>query len=1200
MTESEFWSWFNQAREFLSKKQLTQALYAIDRALAADPSSAQAWNVKAFLLCLVLRVDEGIAAINRALELAPGDAGNWRFKASVLRNLDTGGIEEWPFGEEAKAAEMWATELEKHPESAALPSQAQAIVHAIALFISGPDWDAIHSILLQQQQLLFTDFAEHTLKLLEQYAEQNDDPDKQDRVSWLCVHGALLNDARRYGIERAWSAFEAYRRFIGHPLSVDLLMPPIPHRVEIWHVPLISSGANPDTGELEDIPLPPSVEEPIHHLRGLLLNLQRIGPTQAPEIVEVLEQTIRRAEQEMPRSPIVLAVLLQWLGAVLLDNPAGNEEDNIEEAIDCSEDAMNILLDEVTAEEHHGRRAFIAFNLEHNLASAYMRRLKGDMAQNREHAIAIYQKLLRRSSRNVFPEGWAKTQELLALAYLHRLEDPPAANMELALICHQEALTEFTFEKHPIDWGTIQLHLGNLYLRRICGDHSDNIEQAIACYESAMTALEYYPYDRLYLEIERNLGLAYTMRIQGNKAKNLDHARLCLGAPLWSYQNEYPAEVRNLHLDCAVLEASRDQWEAAHKAYTNACEMEADILRHAAGAAQQDRVLKEGRDAATRHGYVLTRLGRIEEAAVEIERGRARGMAEALGLRNVDFSRIQDPARRKRLEEAHRQLIEKQALLYTPLAEPGRELSEREERKRNRPRNTEFRLAKAQFDRTTEEIRDAGDPRDFLAEKLNAGQIQAIANTGGEGHALVYLVATPWGGIAVAAISTNSQQNSDVRFRALDLPELTDDFVRGLIEVKLNDMTDRVIGGFAHAQMRDGYRVLLQHKYWPGETFRLRAEALYSACIEQQQTSMLDTAAQRVLADTYLTTLVDIPSAWPTPEQHRELNDRLAVLFLQEELTRCLTELSRVMIPLVDWLCKQGVTSFTLIPCGALGAFPLGAAMISEVSTVAETLPMSVAPSARSLSHDESRVPMRSGIYILGNPYSLSAMLEPQRWSDEEAHMIAVLGGDASKVKTQRDAKLEWFIEATQKALVFHLGCHGQFDTRDFLRSKLFLANKEVTLGHLLSQRIDEQPIDLQGLRLLTLAACESAILDLGGAPDEVRSLAAGMTEAGARAVLASLWSADDRATYFLMTRFAYEWFSKMNTEPPAAALAKAQHWLRTSTRGELRQWKKYLLHCATPAAEGLTTAGAEQSASMNICPYANPFYWAGFQITGW
>src|SRR5436853_861625 len=139
-------------------------------------------------------------------------------------------------------------------------------------------------------------------------------------------------------------------------------------------------------------------------------------------------------------------------------------------------------------------------------------------------------------------------------------------------------------------------------------------------------------------------------------------------------------------------------------------------------------------------------------------------------------------------------------------------------------------------------------------------------------------------------------------------------------------------------------------------------------------------------------------------------------------------------MPLIDWLGKQGVTSYTLIPCGALAAFPLAAVTVSDTLTLAEAMPMSMAPNARSLLNDEQATLLRSGVYALSDAAVLL--------SDKEAEAIATLGGDKQKAYTGNNATLDKLIEAVQHALVFHIGCHGEFDTRDFLRSAILLKQK--------------------------------------------------------------------------------------------------------------------------------------------------------------
>jgi CHAT domain-containing protein len=155
----------------------------------------------------------------------------------------------------------------------------------------------------------------------------------------------------------------------------------------------------------------------------------------------------------------------------------------------------------------------------------------------------------------------------------------------------------------------------------------------------------------------------------------------------------------------------------------------------------------------------------------------------------------------------------------------------------------------------------------------------------------------------------------------------------------------------------------------------------------------------------------------------------------------------------------------------------------------------------------------------------------------------------------------------------------------------------------------------MEGLRLLALSACQTAVSNLRAAYQEVRSLAAGMLQAGARAVLASLWPVDDRATYLLMIRFMQEWLPVMEEEEPARALVRAQTWLRTVTNRELAVWAAQVAVGGVPLASEARSnqtghemvtpvrGGGDQSGTYDLHPhatlYADPVFWAGFEIVG-
>ncbi len=97
------------------------------------------------------------------------------------------------------------------------------------------------------------------------------------------------------------------------------------------------------------------------------------------------------------------------------------------------------------------------------------------------------------------------------------------------------------------------------------------------------------------------------------------------------------------------------------------------------------------------------------------------------------------------------------------------------------------------------------------------------------------------------------------------------------------------------------------------------------------------------------------------------------------------------------------------------------------------------------------------------------------------------------------------------------LAMHAQFRPDDPRQSHLLLPyNENITLEECLNGQLD-----LKGLRLMILSACETLTIDVIQALNEMNGIASGFLYAGVVGIVASLWPVDDRATYLLMTRFA-------------------------------------------------------------------------------
>ncbi len=871
---------------------------------------------------------------------------------------------------------------------------------------------------------------------------------------------------------------------------------------------------------------------------------------------------------------------------------------------------------------------------QNNLGVAYTDRLLGDRAENQEQAIAAYEATLQIRTRETFPVAWARTQNNLGVAYFYRLRGDRAENLERALAAYEAALRIRTLDAFPLDWALTQLNIGELSIVRIRGDRAENVERAIAVLEAAIPfrPRDVFPYS--WAGAQEMLGVAYAVRTQGEPTENHDHAIRAFTSALEVYAREaYPHECRRVLRRLGERHATAGHWEAAAARWAEATAVEADLFVLAAGAAGRDAMVRAEYQVSAYQAFALTQLGRLAEAAVAIEVGRARGLAEARRFDQADPGRIGDPDRRRRYTTALAALREAQARLQQP--------GMLDERDAYLEAVAHYRTIRAQLDVLVDEIHAAHDPGDFLQQAIMPADLLSAARSLAPGHGIVYLIATPWGGVALGALAGNPRIGTIDRFAAYELPDLTTPMLDDLLIQQRGEHSQQVLGGYGLTQERD---LLDRLAAWPGDTLADQIAAIEAAAQAAGQQSSLAQAVRAALAVPALQPFASMPLHALANADREHLAAHIDYHVLREELRRCLDTLSRVVMhPLTAWLRTEGITGVTLIPCGALALFPLLAAPIEETpaswQTLGDGMPASCAPSVSALLHTDQVHFQRRGVCAIGNPLPSPHPLE---WGEAEALTLAYLGGDQrrERVHIGYEATRQWFIDAAKQASIFAVACHGQARGEDFLHYQILLANGEaVTLADALNR-----VVDLQGMRLLILSACQTSLLHWESAHSEMRSLAVGMLQAGSQAVLAAQWPVDDRATYLLMVRFAQEWFPVRDEEPPATALARAQRWLRTITWRELRGWVARELLPAVTADATLTahtTQVAEESlvvtrrtmrpaayiaeeqrethgqrlgikraegiiqerartASPDECPFADPYYWAAWQITGW
>lgn len=226
------------------------------------------------------------------------------------------------------------------------------------------------------------------------------------------------------------------------------------------------------------------------------------------------------------------------------------------------------------------------------------------------------------------------------------------------------------------------------------------------------------------------------------------------------------------------------------------------------------------------------------------------------------------------------------------------------------------------------------------------------------------------------------------------------------------------------------------------------------------------------------------------------------------------------------------VDELVLLPHRSLHTLPW-AALAGPDGPLVARLALVLAPSLSAWRQFEQRpalspAPARALVLGVGG-----AQLPGVR---DEARRVADLFGAGSRCLLDDQASLAAWAREAPAAELLHLACHAsaRADNPDF--SAMHLHD-----GLLSLHEVAARPLQA---RLVVLSACDTLISQVAPG-DELLGLARGFLLAGARAVLATLWSVPDRSTADCMLAFHQGLAQGL---PPARALQQAQqqvarHW---------------------------------------------------------
>ena len=731
-----------------------------------------------------------------------------------------------------------------------------------------------------------------------------------------------------------------------------------------------------------------------------------------------------------------------------------------------------------------------------------------------------------------------------------------------AIADFEAALTVLTLENAPREWAVAQRELATTYGMYTYGNRKESMVKSLAAYDAALkvTHRQNAPYD--WAIIHYNRGLLFTMHVLEDQQKDAQRALADFDAALTVFKPEVaPANYRRLQVSRSYMLERLGLWEEAHLALAQARKVQRDLVAAAMSDSSLTDVIREFTlaDLYLRDVQVLLRFDppNIEEAVIALEEGRAQSMRAAFDLDSIDPKSISNPTVKERAEAFLKARNAWRAQQHKMIAPVPAEVDANTQATLQRKQMDELQSVYTAFLKARDAIRQHDNP-DFMTP---VPTLKNIANAVGEpGEALIYLSTGTFFSIGMDANAGK---------------ELTDGGESGMAVIVTRDIL-----GIPQ----------LQHIKLPKFTPNALSSLLGTHGKEQFPVKL-----ERLQA--------------------------LAGFGLNELATHLYT---------------NGVRKVTLVTYGHLSLFPLAAVQVRVADGMTrymgDLFEMTFAPSARASEIARTRAQTffkeRDMLLIAGNPRPLIPTFNDLPYASAEADTI----GRIAKAHGRSDAKIKILIEneVTKQKVVqniqrvrdAHIAVHGEYRVEAPLTSRLILAGVQGTPEEertiTLSEVLAGTTLNLQGLRLLVLSACQTSVVDVQNMPNEVIGLAAGFLQAGVAGVIASLWLVNDIATYLLMSRFAQLYLDTQGTWSPARALAAAQHWLREEATYNILVNYDPLQHVSMMEEGGLRGTNGETRYRHRIAlgyikdkyrqkaeetpdglPFANAEYWAAFFVTG-
>jgi CHAT domain-containing protein/tetratricopeptide (TPR) repeat protein len=893
-------------------------------------------------------------------------------------------------------------------------------------------------------------------------------------------------------------------------------------------------------------------------------------------------------------------------------NRTGKELEPVIEAIEAALGAERYaeaiaLAEEALPRARAAELGILVAVLEAQRAGAYLQITEGDRAVAIEEAIGGFQRAL---AGTMEQEDAASILGQLAIAFAERPTGDPAEHTELSIAALRDALAlvEDSNGEEPRD--TIRLNLAHGLLRRERGDRRENLREGVdlchailsgraperdgpiwgraqmnlaallgeleangeqlsaedsadAAYLSVIDARGYVP--------DWQVGMAHFSR--GRRARiaaegsNEEHAEVALSDPT-------PEEIAAREEQrLALLEEARAQLEAARELSTE----DPDPMR-------VGRIYRELADVLDQLGETADAIPVARRAAelLPLERGpresvtAARHLGHLLAMNGEDWEEAAD---------VFRAAVAASDLIFHGRLEGG----DRESEARatgNLPRWAAFAIAAAGEPLEAMAVLEGGRTREMRARLglsvTEADQLDGLPSDlrNAYAEALADLLSSPLREAGSAA--TRRVQEALTAIREVEGYE-------GFgMKVGAEDLVGAVEPGWPllYVNPTPYGTLLLALRSEDGEPKAERLILETPTALELFMRLLAGEAAIRPdLLDSmewgsYLAGVMGV-----TPEDRNAEVDIESVLpWLGEALAR----------PIADFLSELGAEGVTLVPCGPIALAPLHAAYW-EVEGIHRCLldffNVRYAPSGVL-----GATCLRRAVDRAAAPLSLIALAEEGlEAAIPEVEEIYKMFPSEQRLGAHGDeASVAFLHEHGAAATHLHFACHasagtwGQNETGIQLGDGFLPAVQLTELGELRA-------------RVVSVSACQSAVLDLGDLSEEYFSIGGAMIAGGAACAIATLWPVRDDCAALLMTRL-YEEMIGNGLRPPEA-LRKAQLWLRDLKGEDLEDYlashPKLRSEFHRRAALRDANALRSESPQLGRRPFRGADCWAPFIAVG-